>query len=286
MTLKAKRFRIGVEGATTDGRTVQREWIQQMADNYNPELYTALINLEHIKAYSPDSPFRRYGYVTKLTAEEIPSGPLVGKLGLYADVNATPDLVGLTEQWQKMFTSMEIDTEFADIEQAYLVGLAATDNPASLGTEMMMFSANAQHNPLASRKIRPKNLFTAAEETQIEWCDEPDDKPSLLARISALFSQKAQGDDSRFADVHQAVELVAQEQQRLNKRTTSALEMLTQQARQQGERLDNLESALQQQQQAFTQLRQQLGQENSWTNRRPAATGASGGEPETALTNC
>ncbi|MBV6997580.1 GPO family capsid scaffolding protein, partial [Escherichia coli] len=26
MTVKAKRFRIGVEGATTDGREIQREW--------------------------------------------------------------------------------------------------------------------------------------------------------------------------------------------------------------------------------------------------------------------
>ena len=49
MTVKAKRFRIGVEGATTDGREIQREWLEQMAASYNPAVYTALINLEHIK---------------------------------------------------------------------------------------------------------------------------------------------------------------------------------------------------------------------------------------------
>lgn len=48
MTVKAKRFRIGVEGATTDGREIQREWLVQMAASYNPTVYTALINLEHI----------------------------------------------------------------------------------------------------------------------------------------------------------------------------------------------------------------------------------------------
>lgn len=53
MTVKAKRFRIGVEGATTDGREIQREWLEQMASSYNPTVYTALINLEHIKSYSP-----------------------------------------------------------------------------------------------------------------------------------------------------------------------------------------------------------------------------------------
>jgi hypothetical protein len=51
MTVKAKRFRIGVEGATTDGREIQREWLVQMAASYNPTVYTALINLEHIKSY-------------------------------------------------------------------------------------------------------------------------------------------------------------------------------------------------------------------------------------------
>lgn len=44
MTVKAKRFRIGVEGATTDGREIQREWLVQMAASYNPTVYTALIN--------------------------------------------------------------------------------------------------------------------------------------------------------------------------------------------------------------------------------------------------
>lgn len=42
MTVKAKRFRIGVEGATTDGREIQREWLEQMAASYNPAVYTAL----------------------------------------------------------------------------------------------------------------------------------------------------------------------------------------------------------------------------------------------------
>lgn len=61
MTVKAKRFRIGVEGATTDGREIQREWLEQMAASYNPAVYTALINLEHIKSYLPDSTFNGSG---------------------------------------------------------------------------------------------------------------------------------------------------------------------------------------------------------------------------------
>ncbi len=37
MATKSKRFRVGVEGATTDGRKIQREWLTQMAENYDPD---------------------------------------------------------------------------------------------------------------------------------------------------------------------------------------------------------------------------------------------------------
>nr|WP_089631736.1 phage major tail tube protein [Escherichia coli] len=175
MTVKAKRFRIGVEGATTDGREIQREWLEQMAASYNPAVYTALINLEHIKSYLPDSTFNRYGKVTALFAEEIKEGPLAGKMALYADVEPTESLVELVKKGQKLFTSMEVSPKFADTGKAYLVGLAATDDPASLGTEMLTFSASAAHNPLANRKQNPANLFTAAEETVIELEEVQDD---------------------------------------------------------------------------------------------------------------
>ncbi len=117
MTVKAKRFRIGVEGATTDGREIQREWLEQMAASYNPAVYTALINLEHIKSYLPDST-NRYGKVTALFAEEITEGPLAGKMALYADVEPTGPR-GAGEKGQKLFTSMEVSPKFADTGKAY-----------------------------------------------------------------------------------------------------------------------------------------------------------------------
>lgn len=256
MTVKAKRFRIGVEGATTDGREIQREWLEQMAASYNPAVYTALINLEHIKSYLPDSTFNRYGKVTALFAEEITEGPLAGKMALYADVEPTESLVELVKKGQKLFTSMEVSPKFADTGKAYLVGLAATDDPASLGTEMLTFSASAAHNPLANRKQNPANLFTAAEETVIELEEVQDDKPSLFARVTALFTKKEQSDDARFSDVHKAVELVATEQQNLSARTEKSLS-------EQEERLSELETALQAQQTAFNELVNKLSHEDS-----------------------
>ncbi|EQA5676226.1 GPO family capsid scaffolding protein [Cronobacter sakazakii] len=277
MTVKAKRFRIGVEGATTDGREIQREWLEQMAASYNPEVYTALINLEHIKSYLPESTFNRYGRVTALVAEEIQDGPLKGKMALYADVEPTSALVELVKKGQKLFTSMEVSPKFADTGKAYLVGLAATDDPASLGTEMLTFSASAAHNPLANRKQSPENLFTAAEETLIEMEENQDEKPSLFARVTALFTKKEQTDDARFSDVHKAVELVATEQQNLSERTDKSLS-------DQDARISELESSLQEQQAAFAELQQQLSREDSRKDYRQRAPG--GDAPAGTLTNC
>ena len=277
MAVKAKRFRIGVEGATTDGRTIERAWLEQMAASYNPQVYTALINLEHIKGYTPDSPFRRFGTVDKLEAEEITDGPLKGKMALYAWITPSDDLVAYTRKLQKLFTSMEVNTSFADTGKAYLIGLAATDDPASLGTEMLQFSASAKSNPLAGRKQNPENLFTAAEETLIEWEEVQGEKPSLFARVTALFTKKEQTDDARFSDVHRAVELVATEQQSLSERTDQSLSA-------QDKRIAELETALQKQQTDFSALKQKLSQEDSRKDYRQRAPG--GEAPAGTLTNC
>ncbi|HFY0662741.1 TPA: GPO family capsid scaffolding protein [Escherichia coli] len=277
MTVKTKRFRIGVEGATTDGREIQREWLVQMAASYNPAVYTAQINLEHIKGYSPDGTFKRYGHVVGLTAEEITDGPLKGKMALYAEINPSPDLVSLIKQWQKQFTSMEVSPKFADTGKAYLVGLAATDDPASLGTEMLAFSASAKQNPLANRKQSPENLFTAAEETVIELEEIQDEKPNLFSRVAAMFTKKEQSDDARFSDVHKAVELLATEQQSLGDSTQKSLS-------EQGTRLSELETALQAQTTAFAELQQKLSQEDSRKDFRQRTPG--GSAPAGSLTNC
>ncbi|WP_312060066.1 GPO family capsid scaffolding protein [Pantoea septica] len=284
MTVTAKRFRIGVEGATTDGREISREWLVQMAAAYNPQVYTALINLEHLKSYAPDSTFNRYGSVSALVAEEIPDGPLAGKMALYADILPTDSLVELVKKGQKLFTSMEVSTKFADTGKAYLVGLAATDDPASLGTEMLAFSASAEKNPLANRKQHPDNLFTAATETVIELEEVPEEKPALFTRIRAMFAKQKQTDDDRFSDVHQAVELIASEQQNYGTRTDRTLG-------EQAERLSQLESNLQSQlddlsaqKEAFNELKEQLERADSRPDYRQRAPG--GDAPAAHLTNC
>lgn len=277
MAVKAKRFRIGVEGATSDGREISRDWLVQMAASYNPEFYTAQINLEHIKAYDPTSTFNRYGTVAALTAEEIKDGPLSGKMALYADILPTDALVELVKKGQKIFTSMEVSPQFADTGKAYLSGLAATDDPASLGTEMLAFSAKAEHNPLANRKQHKDNLFTAAVETTIELEELPEEKPTLLSRVTAMFAKKQKSDDARFSDVHQAVELVATEQQTFSQQTAKTLN-------EQASDLQVLTEQLAAQQTAFNALKAQLEKADSRTDYRQRAPG--GQVPTENLTNC
>lgn len=211
--IKSKWFRVAVEGATTDGRKIQKEWIEQMAENYNRDVYGARINLEHIKGYSPDSQFKRYGDVLALRAEEIKTGPLAGKLALLAQIEPTDELIELNKAKQKVYTSIEINAEFADTGEAYLVGLAVTDDPASLGTEFLEFSAKANVNPLASRKQSPNNLFTVAEETVIDF-EEVDPQSdtafsAMLDRLTGLFKSKSEKDSTKFVQLGEIIEQFA-----------------------------------------------------------------------------
>ncbi|MDR3429031.1 GPO family capsid scaffolding protein [Silvimonas sp.] len=192
MAGKSKFFRIAVEGATSDGRAIPGEWLTKMAASYNPDKYGARINLEHIRGIDPESIFKRYGDVTALKAEKITGGDLAGKIGLYAQIEPTDELVAFSRKKQKVYTSMEVNPEFADTREPYLVGLAITDSPASLGTEMLQFCAQAQINPLADRKQSPTNIFTAAELAEIELEQLPtptDPTAGLTETLKALFSR-------------------------------------------------------------------------------------------------
>ncbi|MDE9455788.1 GPO family capsid scaffolding protein [Xenorhabdus bovienii] len=50
---KTIKLTVCTEGMTLNGFAVSREQIQQMADNYNPRLYAARLNLEHVKSLYP-----------------------------------------------------------------------------------------------------------------------------------------------------------------------------------------------------------------------------------------
>ncbi|WP_426767370.1 GPO family capsid scaffolding protein [Erwinia aphidicola] len=280
MATKAKRFRIAVEGATTDGRVISRDWISQMAKNYDPTVFGARINMEHIKGYAADSTFRRFGDVTAVEAEEIADGPLKGKLALFGYIDPTDELIAMTKARQKIYTSIEVNPEFADTGEAYLVGLAVTDDPASLGTEYLSFSATAKANPLASRKLDKENLFTAAEETLIEFFEEADPGPSLRDRIAALFSAKKKADDVQSADVHAAVTLVAEQLTASEQESAEALSALEKKI---SDRLDALELETTTGRAELESLTSTLSKTDGNFHKRPRADG---GDKTSVQTDC
>lgn len=174
MSIKSKKFRVAVEGATTDGRIIERPWLEQMAKNFDPAKYGARIWLEHMRGMFPDSAFRAYGDVTALSTEEIQIDGQK-RLALFAEIKPLPELVAMTKAGQKIYTSIEINPKFAGTNEAYLVGLGVTDSPASLGTEVLEFaSKNPATNPFTKRKQAPDNLFSAAVEVALEFETEED----------------------------------------------------------------------------------------------------------------
>lgn len=186
MASKSKFFRVATEGATTDGRAIDREWIEQMAKNFNREKYGARIWLEHYRGTVPGGPFDALGDVIAVEARTVEDG----KLALFAQIEPLPALVELNKKGQKLYTSIEVHPKFADTGEAYLSGLAVTDSPASLGTEMLKFAASAQSNPLSHRKSDKAALFTEAVPLVLEFEESaPTGEGGALQAIVAMFGK-------------------------------------------------------------------------------------------------
>lgn len=140
---------IATEGYAIDGRTITRETIKQAAANYDTSVYTAMIWPHHpIKSFDE----RQYwtynlGLVSELTTKEE-----AGRLRLMAKLEPNQMLLNLNESDQKLFTSCEFMGDYANTGQAYLIGLAATDIPASLGTGRMNLSESIQNASASQRQ--------------------------------------------------------------------------------------------------------------------------------------
>ena len=172
---KTKSFRVAVEGDTVDGRKIERSWLVDIAATYNRATYGARVNKEHIVGVTGQEPFKAYGDVLSCSTEEIEldlGGKKVKRLALNAEIEATDDLVQLVADKQKIYTSIEVAPNFANTGKAGLVGLAVTDTPASLGTEVLSF---AMKHP-GALSIGPKlknegNLFSLGMETSFALAD-------------------------------------------------------------------------------------------------------------------
>jgi len=266
---RSKWTRIAVEGATTDGRKIERKWIEEMAAQYSPNTYGARINCEHIKWAWPGGEFGAYGDVVALKTEEVEiNGDK--KLALLAQLEPNDALLALNKAGQKVYTSIEVQPEFADTGKAYLVGLAITDTPASLGTEALAFSA--QNGTLASRKKDKDNLFTAAEEALIEFEEVTEPENKVVGLFNRVMEALGKSKDKEGTDAAQFSEL------------TQAVEALANHAKDQGEAfatertaLATLKTAHEKLAGEFADLVKRLGDTEDHSHKpRPPATGGDG----------
>lgn len=275
---RSKWLRVAVEGATTDKREIKRSWLEQAAKNFNQATYGARIWLEHYRSLLPDSPFKAYGDVVALKTEEVEIAG-VKKLALFAQLEPSNELIALNKAKQKIYTSIEIDENFADSGEAYMVGIAVTDSPASLGTDVLAFSAEKpESSPFRDRHYSATSMFTEAIEANLEFEEVADQLglfSSLKTAISDLVSKgkdKDGRDATSFKELGEALEglvtFATQQQERATK-TDAALTSLTQ-------KLEQITTD-------FTALKDQLGTTQDLSQRqRPPVTG----DKQHVVTDC
>lgn len=213
---KTKFFRVAVEGDTVDGRKIERAHIEQMAATYDRQTYTARINCEHLRGYSPNPPFNAYGSIDAVKTEEITlkiGGKDQKRLALLASFDVNDQAKDLTKADQKVFSSIEIAPNFANSGKAYLFGVALTDTPASLGTEILKFSTRDE--------ARKDNLIALSDDAfTVEFEDAAQDDPELkaavgiISKLAALFNgapkePEAPAPDAKKPDVAPNAEIAA-----------------------------------------------------------------------------
>ena len=124
---------IATEGDTVDGRRIDAHWLEESAELYDPNLYTACIWPEHERW------FGSMGEVLEVKTERDDEGIL----RLYARLRPNQHLLQANRDGQLLFTSAEFtpDGNFRGTGKTYLQGLGVTCSPASVGTTRLQFKS-------------------------------------------------------------------------------------------------------------------------------------------------
>lgn len=178
-----KMFRVAKAGPTSDGRFIKPEWLTDIAETYDPNLYTARIFVEHIRGATADSAFFCGGDVVAVEANKNDAGEMC----LYAQIAPNDKFKAMNKADQKVFPSIEVLENFAASGKAYLGGLGATDSPASLATEKFQFSTNSN---FASGITGKNNVYMGEELSVAEIFDEPEPASSMdEVKLEGIFSR-------------------------------------------------------------------------------------------------
>lgn len=107
MAKTRKKFRVMTSGTTIDGRKVTRDQLHAIAASYNPSVYGARVNVEHILSPFPDSAFCAMGDVTALSAEDISEGPFAGEAALFAEIEPTARMTALIDDGKRFIPALK-----------------------------------------------------------------------------------------------------------------------------------------------------------------------------------
>lgn len=278
MPTKSKWFRVATEGATTDGREITRAEIQQMAASYDREkTYGARVWLEHYRGTVPGGPFDALGDVLALKAEENEDK----KLQLFAQIEPLPGLIEMNKKGQKIFSSIEIHPHFKQTGGAYCYGLAVTDSPASLSTEILKFSAgDLAKSPYVGRKVDQALRFSAAEPVELVFEETPTPSGGESGAVQAVVSaftkalERFMPQPEKKPEPVQSHSAQTMDQAKVLEAFSDVGKVLETMAKKQ----DEAASQFAQLQTQHTDLVKKLSQEEQTGHQRPPATGGSGVE--------
>ena len=170
---------VATEGATVDGRAISPSWINEMADSYSPDEYTALIWPEHNRSNWSKYEGDNWGIVEKLKAEK-----RGGLLRLLAKITPNDHLLTANANQQKLFTSIEPNPDYKGKGSCYLMGLAVTDSPASSGTTRLTFStSNGKETSLE---------YSQLEEIEFSECDQTSLISNAINTLAKFFQTGGQ----------------------------------------------------------------------------------------------
>ncbi|EEQ7780626.1 GPO family capsid scaffolding protein [Escherichia coli] len=210
-----KKFRVAVSGSTVDGREISPVHLREAAENFNPDVYAARVNVEHYLSPCPSSEFSAMGDVTALSTEDITEGPLAGRTALYAEIEPTERMKQLVADGKKIYSSIELHPQFSVNGRAYLVGLAMTDTPASLGTERLKFTAQQRQAVMTFNSIQGEAplISEAIESEIIEMTEQRQEEGTQwFNRVMGIIGRGRKADDASFSRIQEAVEGVATSQ--------------------------------------------------------------------------
>ncbi|MFP6364653.1 GPO family capsid scaffolding protein [Pseudomonas aeruginosa] len=184
--------RVAVSGPTVDGREIYPQELIDLAETYDPSFYTASIWYEH------ERDFGTFGTVYAVRLAEDTTGLKPGQIALEAKLRPNDKLLHLNDLGEKLFSSIEIRPSFAGTGRNYLGGLAVTDEPASVGTQELYFTAqNSQgHKALRSKAKARLSAGIPLDFNEMSADNDAQNLFGVLAQFFKRFSVDGQEVDS------------------------------------------------------------------------------------------